>query len=1514
VNGTTNYVVKFSSASTVATGSMFDNGNVGIGTSTPASKLSIAGSSATNFKSLILRNGDGTVGSSVSIDLETSAGTIGDEAAMAARISGIRLGSGTTGGLIFSTTDNGNLGERVRILNNGAVGIGTTTPSLLSGYIGLSVVNVGYTQLRVRSTSTSAGIEFTPSSGNNWEIQANNSNQWFVFDRSQETYRLLIDSIGNVGIGTTSPVYKLQVGGLYQSVNTNLISITDTSHIYRGTPDGSGWEHAKIYSGRDATTYSYGSYLAFYTEGKNSGTTDTSVERIRINSVGNVGIGTTSPSDGLLSLHGTYPQLNINNPSTGSGVVIQLRDNGRAAGAIGHFTSTNYLQFSTAGQTPQITLMDTGNVGIGTSTPSQLLELKKTTGSVIALLNYNDSVKFNINASSGGAGYIGMVSNHPLIFVNNDTERVRIDTNGNLGIGTSNATNILTIYNSSTPAIDFNTGTSTSRGRISATSSDFTLAALTSSPIVFKIDTSEKVRIAADGNVGIGTTSVNYKLDLSTALTGTTVGSNVVLNIESQASGRDVEIRLGDTVNSSKRLGYLSGNFYIASGTTENFRIDLNGNVGIGTSSPGAKLDVNGDVYISPNTAGKNTFILSTNASNDARLLMRSDTTTKVDIQANGVSYFNGGNVGIGTTTTAAKLDIKQTSAATGLKVFTNDTSTAYIAQFVGYDNSLGDTTRMVVQANGSVGIGTTSPTGELHIYASQPAFRIQSSVSGSMQFGQWDGTYNRIQSSGRDFLLISTDATNLIFSTNTTERMRLTSGGNLGIGTTSINAKLDVLQSSTSNNQFKVYSDDSTAQLRTYSTSDGYGLIINQYYAVAGSPYLRSADFVASTGDVSSTMMRFFTKDYSSNPAERVRITSDGNIGIGTTNPSVKLHISGSSDEVQIGTIGNDQIVGGRTGGSFGIATKSASNGNLILTANAALYFRTSGSNDSMYISNTGNVGLGTTNPAAKLQIASTNNQSVIYTTGATTGFTYLQIQNSGGSNYFGMSDSNGVFWSTTPYTSYHATIGTAANIPLTFTTNNLIRMLLDNSGNLGIGTVTPATKLEVYGVVRITESASGGILQMQAGSSALDFASTFYGGTYRPFTFTNGGSERMRIQSDGNVGIGTSSPSQLLEVAGSSPIIRVLATSGNSTLRLTDNGVRNWDLKVVDTSDYFEVGGTNTTSLIVTGTGNVGIGDSAPSYKLDVSGSVRIYGSPSNGGLIFRGSSSTQGNIRPSVGNGTVLISDDSGGATRGMTVNNNGGITVSTANASQNIIEGQANGSQVMCLNYNGNIGLGTSSPIAKLDVRPATDGDAGISIGTGGSISGTIVSPANLFINANTGNAQSGAGQIAFGFQRTGFTGGSEVMRITEAGGGIVGIGTTSPGNSKLHIYADHISNHSILKIQTITSIASGGVPSLALFDADGSRNTLVYAASDGTYLANEVTKPIIFSTNSTEKMRITSGGNVGIGTTSPAAKLDVAGNSKLGSSISNVHQITGSLSITGSVSGINTESFHPFLLG
>lgn len=93
---------------------------------------------------------------------------------------------------------------------------------------------------------------------------------------------------GSVGIGNSTPVYKLQVGGSNQSVGTDLINTNSTAHVFRGTPDSIGWHHAKVLHGRDTSPWTYGSYLAFYTEGKNSGTTDTSVERMRIDSSGNV--------------------------------------------------------------------------------------------------------------------------------------------------------------------------------------------------------------------------------------------------------------------------------------------------------------------------------------------------------------------------------------------------------------------------------------------------------------------------------------------------------------------------------------------------------------------------------------------------------------------------------------------------------------------------------------------------------------------------------------------------------------------------------------------------------------------------------------------------------------------------------------------------------------------------------------------------------------------------------------------------------------------------------------------------------------------------------------------------------------------------------------------------------------------------------------------------------------------------------------------------------------------------
>ena len=159
---------------------------------------------------------------------------------------------------------------------------------------------------------------------------------------------------------------------------------------------------------------------------------------------------------------------------------------------------------------------------------------------------------------------------------------------------------------------------------------------------------------------------------------------------------------------------------------SEVMRLTNAGRLGLGVSSPSATLDVNGAVFISPDTAGKNTFRLTSNAANDANLIMKSDTTDKVQIQANGTSYFNGGNVGI----------------------------------------------------------GINSPQELLHINdSSSPAIRLTNSTTGT---GSGDGSEIMIADSDSNLRIINHENSNIRFETNGSERMRLDSSGNLLVGKTS--------------------------------------------------------------------------------------------------------------------------------------------------------------------------------------------------------------------------------------------------------------------------------------------------------------------------------------------------------------------------------------------------------------------------------------------------------------------------------------------------------------------------------------------------------------------------------------------------------------------------------------------------------------------------------------------------------------------------------------------------------
>jgi hypothetical protein len=211
--------------------------------------------------------------------------------------------------------------------------------------------------------------------------------------------------------------------------------------------------------------------------------TEGGVEAMRITSAGNVGIGTTSPASRLQISTGadganlpTWYQYSTATGvfSTGDGVsansffklvtgiyntastnnidmIVQSKDNNSDAGfritagaGTGPTTNNGYLSFNriaTNGTaitaTERMRITSAGNVGIGTSSPSQVLDIVTSTGNSY-IRNSNGAIETLTGVSSGlGAGATGSVSNHPYVFFTNNAERMRIDASGNLLVGTT---------------------------------------------------------------------------------------------------------------------------------------------------------------------------------------------------------------------------------------------------------------------------------------------------------------------------------------------------------------------------------------------------------------------------------------------------------------------------------------------------------------------------------------------------------------------------------------------------------------------------------------------------------------------------------------------------------------------------------------------------------------------------------------------------------------------------------------------------------------------------------------------------------------------------------------------------------------------------------------------------------------------------------------------------------------------------------------------------------------------
>jgi|DEB0MinimDraft_6_1074348.scaffolds.fasta_scaffold00073_27 hypothetical protein len=567
----------------------------------------------------------------------------------------------------------------------------------------------------------------------------------------------------------------------------------------------------------------------------------------------------------------------------------------------------------------------------------------------------------------------------------------------------------------------------------------------------------------------------------------------------------------------------------------------------------------------------------------------------------------------------------------------------------------------------------------------------------------------------------------------------------------------------------------------------------------------------------------------------------SAARLGIGAgTSPSAALDVEGSA---HIGPSGYQSYFTNSVGNNSAIITSST--GNMELRGTSTDYYH-------LFLKQGGNVGIGT-NPSAKLDISFTGGgDSIKSASTSSTSYNSSKFYNDNskgwhnlvyGSAYSGGSLLNVGADGAIIYGNTTSGITTLGAFNLLFGTNNTPRMTIDSSGNVGIG-VTPSSWRATETVIQLPDAAfySGNnyvaigqnyYIPTTGGSvyEESNYASDYYqsGGTHVWRTAASGTAgnaitwnESMRIDSSGRVGIGLTpyTTSSLLNLKGNGLAIKNDLNGGSNNWSLIQNLASTTESSIDFTSGQG-------LAMTIAHNKNVGIGTDNPSAGIHVK----------------HGSITTSSDYSSFLSNATAKI------------VSNHSseyGISIGYANASTDAIgiqSGSTGASRPLSLQpFGGNVGIGTDNPARTLEVNSGTASDI-VSFGndSGSMTFGQTTSLTSLDL------ATSNAYRIR--------QGASTPFYINTVGD--VGIGTTSPDET-LHL---HKAGTNYLKITNNTT-GQGSADGLIIGNLD----------SDGTALIwNYENAPVMFGTNNTERLRITSDGNVLIGpTTNTPQKLEVFG--------------------------------------